>query len=365
MSYLTNGLISGAVALAFAMPGMAAAEASLEGETVTVIVPFAEGGGADRLARILAGSLSTHLPGKPDVIVLNQPGGGSVTAANAFQDNSDDDGTAVFLASTSTFLPKMLGADVAKFDPTTWVAVAGFPRGATIYGYADQLGIKGAGADPKADLEGLKEANVRFGMSTPIAAELLDIVALNLMGAEPRVIFGMDSSEAEAAFLREEMNINTDNTLSYIKNFKDDPKVVSIWSYGVIDEDGTLKHDPDMPDLPTFEEFYQTATGEAPSGGGYELLKNLMNAKVMISKAVMLPPGTSDEMRQAYIDAMKAVVEEPTVRTALDKEVGHMPVNFGDATARAIASGTQMSPETRAWANDFLKEHYNTSLDGS
>lgn len=365
MTSLMKRLLLGAATATFALTGPAWAEVDLSGKTVTIVVPFAEGGGADRLARILAGSLGENLPGQPSVIVLNQPGGGSVTAANAYQNNDQTDGTSAFLASTSTFLPKMLGAEVAKFDPTTWTAVAGFPRGATIYGYADQLGIKGNGADPKADLAALKEANIRFGMSTPIAAELLDIVALNLMGAEPRVIFGMDSSEAEAAFLRAEMNINTDNTQSYIKNFGDSGEVVPIWSYGFVDEDGMLKSDPDMPNLPTFEEFYTEAVGEEPSGDGYQLLKNLMNGKVMISKALMMPPGTPDDVRQTYIDTMKVVVEDPKVRAALDKELGKMPVNFGEATARAIAEGTQMSPETRAWANEFLMQHYDTSLDKS
>ena len=66
----------------------------------------------------------------------------------------------------------------------------------------------------------------------------------------------------------------------------------------MIDEDGTLLRDPDLPDVPTFPEFHvaatgEAATGEASSGFGCELQQNLMNAKVMISEAVMLPPGTT------------------------------------------------------------------------
>ncbi len=365
MSYIRS-ILSGAAIAALVGPVAAVAqEITLEGKTVTVIVPFAEGGGADRLTRILARPLSENLPGNPNIVVLNQPGGGSVTAANAFQQNETTDGTAAFMASTSTFLPKMLGAEVANFDPTEWVAVAGFPRGALIYGIKDQLGVEGSGADIASDYAALKDADIRFGLSTPLAAELLDIVALNLLGADPRVIFGLDSSPAEAAFLRGELNMNTDNTLSYISNFQDDPKVVPIWSYGFIDDNGVLQSDPDLPDLPTFEQFYETSTGEAPSGEGYALVQNLMNAKVMISKAFMLPPGTPQDVRDMYIAAMREVVKDPEVRQALDKEIGQTPVNFGDATSRAIASGTTMADDTRAWANQFLQENFDTSLDDS
>ncbi|RMA40672.1 Bug family tripartite tricarboxylate transporter substrate binding protein [Rhodophyticola porphyridii] len=334
---------------------------SLEGETVTWIVPFSEGGGTDRLTRLLASTLTEHLPGNPNIIVLNQPGGGSVTAANAFHTDAPNDGTTLIMASTSTFLPVLLGSNVAEYDPNDWVAITGFARGATIYGITEELGV--GGTDPAADHEALINADIRFGLETPISAEMLDLVSLHLLGIDARVIFGLSSSDAEAAFLRGEMNLNTDNIRSYTGDWGDDPTVNPIWTYGVIGEDGSLLEDPDLPDVPTFQEFYEAAIGEAPSGLGYQLQQALMNAKVMISKAIMLPPGTPDPIRDAYITAMQAVLQDPEVVAALPREVGSMPLNFGSETQRAIAAGTSMDPEVRDWANAFLMENYDTSLD--
>jgi hypothetical protein len=330
---------------------------------VTWIVPFSEGGGTDRLTRLLARSLAANLPGNPNVVVLNQPGGGSITAANAFHRNAPADGTTLIMASTSTFLPVLLEADVAEFDPNEWVAITGFARGALMYGIAEQLGVTGNGADPAADVAGLRASNLRFGLETPISAEMLDLVSLNLLDIDARVIFGLSSSDAEAAFLRGEMNLNTDSTFAYLGDWGDDPSVVALWTYGVINEDGSLSRDPDLPEVPTFPEFYETVTGEAPSGLGYELHMALMNAKVMISKAIMLPPGTPDNIRDVYITAMRAVIADPDVAAALPREVGSMPLTFGAATQRSIAGGTSMSPEVRAWANDFLSTNYDTTLD--
>lgn len=336
---------------------------SLEGETVTWIVGFREGGGTDRLTRLLAASLSENLPGSPSIVVLNQPGGGSVTASNAFHEDAPNDGTTLIMASTSTFLPVLLGADVAQYNPNEWVAITGFARGATMYGISEQIGVAGDGQDLTADYEGLSSSNIRFGLETPISAEMLDLVSLNLMDVEARVIFGLSSSDAEAAFLRGEMNMNTDNTRSYLGDWGDDAAVIPIWSYGVIAEDGTLLRDPDLPEIPTFPEFYEAVIGEAPSGLGYQLQQALMNAKVMISKAIMLPPGTPDNIRDVYIDAMQAVVADPDVIAALPREVGSMPLNFGAETQRAIATGTSMDPAVRVWANAFLMENYDSSLD--
>lgn len=359
---LTKLFLGAATAVAVAAPAVvhAADDFTLEGKTVTWIVGFREGGGTDRLTRVLQTKLSENLPGNPTVLVLNKPGGGSVTASNDFHENAPADGTMLIMASTSGLLPVLLGSDVAKYDPNEWVAITGFSRGATLYAISDEIGL--GGTDMNADYAALKDGNLRFGTETPLSAELLDFVAMEMLGIEPRYLFGLSSKDAEAAFQRGEMNMNTDNTRSYLKDYGDDPKVNPVWAYGVIDEDGNLQRDPDLPDVPTFPEFYETVTGSAPEGPAYELQKSLMNAKVMLSKAVMLPKGTPDNIRQVYIDALKAVTSDPEVAAALPREIGSMPLNFGDETQRALASGTSMDPEVREWAKTFLKEKFDTEL---
>ncbi len=355
-------LVCAATALVIAVPSLAqASDFTLKGKTVTWIVGFREGGGTDRLTRVLQTKLSKHLPGNPKVIVLNKPGGGSVTASNDFHKNARPDGTMLIMASTSTLLPVLLGSNVARYNPNEWVAITGFARGASMYAISKELGL--GGKDMKADYKALQSANIRFGTETPLSAELLDFVSLEMLGVKARYLFGLSSKDAEAAFQRGEMNVNTDNTRSYLKDYGKDPKVNPVWSYGVIDESGTLKRDPDLPNVPTFPEFYEAVKGAKPDGLAYELQKSLMNAKVMLSKAVMLPKGTPDNIREVYIKALKAVTSEPDVVAALPREIGSMPLNFGDDTQRALASGTKMDPAVRGWAKKFLKERFNTDLE--
>ena len=58
----------------------------------------------------------------------------------------------------------------------------------------------------------MKNANIRFGTETPLSAELLDFVPMEMLGIEPNYLFGLSSKGAEAAFQRGETNMNTDNT---------------------------------------------------------------------------------------------------------------------------------------------------------
>ena len=76
----------------------------------------------------------------------------------------------------------------------------------------------------------------------------------------------------------------------------------------------------DLPNVPSFPEFYETVKGAKPEGLAYQLQQSLMNAKVMLSKAVMLPKGMPDNIRDVYIQALKGVTSEPDMVAALPRE---------------------------------------------
>src|SRR6476646_1663844 len=85
-----------------AAAGQAAAqsvEPFYKGRTVTMLVGTSPGGINDISARLAARHLSRFIPGNPNVIVQNNPGGGGLVTANRLYFNSDKDGSV--LASSS------------------------------------------------------------------------------------------------------------------------------------------------------------------------------------------------------------------------------------------------------------------------
>jgi hypothetical protein len=60
---------------------------------------------------------------------------------------------------------------------------------------------------------------------------------------------------------------------------------------------------------------------------------------------------------------MRKVTSDPEIIAALPREVGSMPLNFGDETQQAMATGTAIAPEVREWAAEFLMERFDTSLN--
>ncbi|MBT7527532.1 MAG: hypothetical protein HN658_09610, partial [Rhodospirillales bacterium] len=130
-------LLSGAalgVTLGFGtqMAPAVAADMSLKGETVQIIINSRPGGGTDANARRIGGYLIHHLPGKPQVIFRNLPGGGGIKANNYFFAKVKPDGMTLLSGSRTQVSPYKLRHRAAKYNPGKYRFVGGTARLGTI-----------------------------------------------------------------------------------------------------------------------------------------------------------------------------------------------------------------------------------------
>ena len=355
-------MVAAATAIGLSVP-MAADAADFSGKKITLLVPYGEGGGADTIARLMQPYLSDALPGKPQVVILNQPGGGGVKGGNKFDATAPKDGTMLIVGSTSGHISFLLGNKAVKYDQTKWRGVMGLPRGAIVYVNGDKLKI--SGKDPKADIEMMRNSKVINGSKTPLAAELLDTISMELLGINNASVFGLSTSQQQQAFLRGEINLNNDGSGAYtqrVANATEGARPTALFAYGYMKGDGTIVRDPDHPNIPTFNEVYEAINGKQPSGVGYQAYLNLYATKVALSKVIALPAGTPQEIVDAHVAAFKKVYDNPKVREGLATEFGSMPVNFGKDVEMSLAEGMHIKDETKDWLNQLLKSKYNASL---
>src|SRR5262245_15829620 len=126
-------LIAALFALGVLGCATAAAQGTLfQGKTVTVIVGYPAGGGTDTLARLVAGSLASHLPASPTVIVRNVPGADGITAMNYFVEQVAADGYTLAVNASTTADPLNWRKPQARFDPTKFAVVGGAGRGGVL-----------------------------------------------------------------------------------------------------------------------------------------------------------------------------------------------------------------------------------------
>ena len=84
--------------------------------TLTILVGSGVGGTTDTTARVVARYLGRHIPGQPTVIVVNMPGGGSVTMTNHLYRSASRDGLTLGYSLPGIITAQLLEPDRAKFD---------------------------------------------------------------------------------------------------------------------------------------------------------------------------------------------------------------------------------------------------------
>jgi tripartite-type tricarboxylate transporter receptor subunit TctC len=101
----------------------AGVEEFYKNRTVTVLVGFPTGNGADSYARLIARFIGKHIPGNPNVIVQNMPGSGSLAMTNYLYSVAPKDGSAFGIFNRNVPLEPLLGNKSARFDPRkfTWI----------------------------------------------------------------------------------------------------------------------------------------------------------------------------------------------------------------------------------------------------
>lgn len=86
------------------------------GKQINIVVGYSPGGGYDTYTRLLATAIGRHIPGNPEVIVTNMPGGGSMKAANYTYNVAPKDGTYLGVFSAPVSVEPLLGRKNAKFE---------------------------------------------------------------------------------------------------------------------------------------------------------------------------------------------------------------------------------------------------------
>lgn len=107
------------LAAAFAAAGAASAAAAdftLQGKTVTVIVSGGVGGGVDAYTRTMLPYFAKYLPGTPTMIVQNLPGGGGVQGVQRLYNVMPHDGTALATTPAGPIKEPLMGNGQVNYD---------------------------------------------------------------------------------------------------------------------------------------------------------------------------------------------------------------------------------------------------------
>lgn len=181
-----------------------------KGKTVKIIVGYSPGGGYDIYARNLGRHMDKHIPGKPNIIVQNMTGAGSLVAANFIYNRAPKDGTQ--FGTFSRTLPLLAltgGSKNVHYDPAkfTWIgSTASYADDAYLMTVHKATGIKSV-----RELMGKNAKQVTFG-STNYGSTGFDVplVLKATLGLNIKLVHGYPGGSAiNLAIKRREMDGRT------------------------------------------------------------------------------------------------------------------------------------------------------------
>src|SRR4051812_38472632 len=91
------------------------AEDFYRGKTIRLIVGASATGGYNLHARMVARHMPKHIPGNPNIVVVNMPAGTGIVATNYVYNVAEKDGTAFGLFNRYSVMLPILGTEQAKY----------------------------------------------------------------------------------------------------------------------------------------------------------------------------------------------------------------------------------------------------------
>ena len=349
-----------ASAMAFAAP--AQAEVDLSGETVEFVIPFSESGGSARWANFFAPLLSEHLPGNPTVVVRYRPGAGSTSGANWFQEQTTDDGTLIFGTSGSTQFPYLLGDPRVRYEYNDWRVVLASGTGGVAY-LSPEMGAMMDGLDAT----GLQGTDFIWGSQGATRLDLVANLAWEMLGLNVEPVFGIEGrGDGRLMFERGEANIDYQTSSAYLRSvvpLVEGGLAVPMMTWGALDNDGNIVRDPTFPDIPTFMEVCDATPACSTEGAAWEAWRAFFIAGFPAQKMIFLPGSTSDEVVQAYTDALNEIIARDDFAALAEATLGVYPQMTGAGATAAFNLGTQVPDEARDFVINWLQERYGVSLN--
>ena len=282
-----------ALGLGAALPASAQDDvaAFYRGKQLRMVVGSAVGGGYDLFARIVARHIVNHIPGRPHIIVQNQPAAGGAVMTNQLYGQGPKDGTVIGVPINGIPTAPLLQSGI-QFDATKLIWVGSTNREAYVAFVWHSA--------PVESIADLRSREVVVGATTP-GTTMVDFPLLvnDILGFKFKIVRGYQGTpQINLAIERGEVQgmggIGWASVKAQTPHWISDKKIKVLAQYG-------LKRHPELSDVPTMLEL-------ARSDADRQAMTMLF-ARTEYGRPYFLPPDVPEErvaaLRRAFDATMK------------------------------------------------------------
>lgn len=283
-----------------------------KGKTIDVIVGSLAGGGYDQYARVLARYMPAHVPGNPQMVVKNNPGGGGRTAMNQVYSVAPKDGTAIGITTRNVTWDPLYG-EVSSFDPLklNWLGSLNSDTSLCVVWHTT----------PHKNLDALKANEVLMGSGGPTISDSVHVKLLNqIAGTKLKLVLGYKgSTDVHLAMERGEVQGRCGLTWGSIQarygHWMAERKITPVAQFA-------LKKEPDLPSVPFIMDIAKTQDEK-------QMIELLLAANEM-GRPFFAPPGVPKDRVDALRAAFVATAKDPAFIAETKKQKMELQLMTGE-----------------------------------
>jgi len=311
----------------FALVSPALAQSNFfENKTIKLVLGFSPGGISDLWGRALARAMSQTLPGRPNIVLQNMPGAGSMTAANYIYSVAKPDGLTVGFITPGLYFNQLTEMREVQFDwaKFTWI---GSPERTVriMYGRADTPyktleDIRHAAEAPRCGATALGTVGHYFPRLIEAVAGVKFNIVTGYPGA-PQIDLAMEKNEVQCRAGSLEGYFGSEPTRGWAKS-----------GFSRVLVHGSPKRDPRLPEVPTVNEILEKRKATEIT----RRLATVLMAPDAIGRPLIAPPGMAPDRVATLRDGfMKALADPELVIEAQKRNWELEPVSGQELEAIA------------------------------
>jgi len=298
------------------------------GRSISWILSAGAGGGYASYAQAFAPYFAAHIPGNPNIVIQNMPGGGGIRAMLYLNAVAPKDGTTLGLVHSSVPFAPLYGIKAAAFDPRrmNWIGSIDASTGICVAWHT-------SGIATWADM--LKKRFTVGSTGAGSQMETMPIMLDNLFGTKIKVIAGYTGgNDIYLAMERGEVQGRCGGLISSIRATRPDwfpQKKVNV----PIQIAAT--RNPLFPDSPAIAEFAKDERTKK--------VLRLVLSPLEMDRPILAPPGVPAERIEALRAAFHAAMNDPGFIAQAEKEGLEIREISGPQVAQILDEAFAMPPE--------------------
>ena len=310
-----------------------------QGKSLRMIVGTSPGGGYDTYARAIARHLPKHLPGKPNIIVQNMPGAGSLIAANYLYNVAKPDGLTFAMLISGLVMEQAMNVEGIRFDAGKfqWIGAPSVGMPACAF-----MGFSGVRTLEDV-IKTTKTLNMAAaGSSTREQPRILK----QFLGANVKMVPGYQGTAGiRAAMQRREVDgacwqwVSMKITARAMLDAKGDDRLIPVLLQGE-------SNDPEVKGLPKYTDFIKKPEDLATF--------NAWMAQYRFFRPFAAPPKAPADRVDALRKAFKATLEDPEFLALASKTRMAIQYVSGPQIAARVNEALSTSPAVKAKLRDII-----------